>query len=326
MAAVHPRRRPARPADSPDALLASFRNMSLRSAATFHNPDKPGVATWDPLEASLKARSTTCPKALEDLLIGAGERRTAELLERVDKAIAANSKLALGAVLSEPEVLPVPAFMLTSHDDDDATGGKTQNQNRRHSHSSDSGIGSSVADSDVDAASAKTTGERRAAASSRSKRDLTSIAEEPDTSLSPISTASARQQRALSKYASDQIHKYIVEPILKEPALHDFHPLIQQVPERIGNKDIKTLRELEKTLIFLAPVSHHCCLPGIVAGCSICLLASGCLGLLTYAFAIPAILRANDPRAAHYGHHPSRVRPARTDRSTVHTGLFLGFG
>lgn len=76
-------------------------------------------------------------------------------------------------------------------------------------------------------------------------------------SLSGISAAT--EQRGLSKYASQQIHKYIVEPILDEAALKDFHPLIEGVPERIGNKEIKTLRDLEKTLIFLAPVSRCGC-------------------------------------------------------------------
>lgn len=61
----------------------------------------------------------------------------------------------------------------------------------------------------------------------------------------------------MSKYASKQIYKYIVEPILRENALKEFHSLIQSVPDRIGNKEIKNLRDLEKALIFLAPVSDH---------------------------------------------------------------------
>ena len=37
--------------------------------------------------------------------------------------------------------------------------------------------------------------------------------------------------------------------------MKDFHPLIQDVPRRIGEKNICNLRDLEKTLVFLAPVS-----------------------------------------------------------------------
>ncbi|TKA71630.1 hypothetical protein B0A55_07565 [Friedmanniomyces simplex] len=208
--------------------------MSLRKGDTFHNNNKKTEEIWDPLESRSgphkAARSTTCPKSLEDLLIGAGERRTAELLRRVDKAIATNSSLALGAVLSEPEVLPVPNFVVASAHVDEGAAAKTRTEERRHSHSSDSGLGTSIADSDSASASAKAIDE-----SSR-----TNIAADPE-------------ERALSSYACGQIHKHIIVPILDEQALKDFHPLIEKVPERIGNKEIKTLRELEKTLIFLAP-------------------------------------------------------------------------
>lgn len=268
---VHPRRRPAEDA-SPSvtsSLIDSFQNMSLRKGETFHNPTTSEQKNdlWDPLEMnkktpSMPGRSTTCPKSLEDLLIGAGERRAADLLARVDKAIETQSKLALGAALNDPEVLPVPNFMVEQTD--------TQRGDQilrprphRHSHSSDSGMGSSVADSDVDAKSS-TTGERRPRPCSDSQCELTSSKDNfasPSQSTYSLSTISdATERRGLSKYAAEQIHKYIVKPILHEAALKDFHPLIEGVPERIGNKEIKNLRDLEKTLIFLAPVSGGCCL------------------------------------------------------------------
>ncbi|KAK0846468.1 hypothetical protein LTS02_014904 [Friedmanniomyces endolithicus] len=235
MAPVHPRRRPARPNDThmTPLLIDSFQKMSLRKGDTFHNNNKT-EDIWDPLESRSgphkAARSATCPKSLEDLLIGAGERRTAELLRRVDEAVATNSSLALGAVLSEPEVLPVPNFVVASAHVDDAPPSKTRMDERRHSHSSDSGIGASIVESDSASASAEATDES-------SRTNIATDAEE----------------RALSSYACGQIHKHIILPILNEQALKDFHPLIEKVPKRIGNKDIKTLRELEKTLIFLAP-------------------------------------------------------------------------
>ncbi|KAK1010215.1 hypothetical protein LTR91_002611 [Friedmanniomyces endolithicus] len=235
MAPVHPRRRPARPNDThmTPLLIDSFQKMSLRKGDTFHNNNKT-EDIWDPLESRSgphkAARSATCPKSLEDLLIGAGERRTAELLRRVDEAVATNSSLALGAVLSEPEVLPVPNFVVASAHVDDASASKTRTDERRHSHSSDSGIGASIVESDSASASAEATDES-------SRTNIATDAEE----------------RALSSYACGQIHKHIIVPILNEQALKDFHPLIEKVPKRIGNKEIKTLRELEKTLIFLAP-------------------------------------------------------------------------
>lgn len=53
-------------------------------------------------------------------------------------------------------------------------------------------------------------------------------------------------------------------PILDEAALKEFHPLVKSVPTRIGKKQIKTLRDLEKTLLFLAPAS----IPNVVTGCA----------------------------------------------------------
>ncbi|KAK5131767.1 hypothetical protein LTR08_000599 [Meristemomyces frigidus] len=245
---VHPRRRPAR-ASSPSAtpsLIESFQNMSIRKGVTFHNPTATDTnELWDPLELKTRAqllsmppRSTTCPRSLEDLLIGCGERRAAELFARVDKAIATQSKLALSAVLNEPEVLPVPSFMLNQTSlHDDTVDQKMRPREHRHSHSSDSGIGSSVAGS-TESVEAK---------SSTADTSATTV----NSSFSEIAAAS--EERGLSKYASEQIHKHIVVPILREDALKEFHSLIKSVPERIGNKEIKNLRDLETTLIFLAP-------------------------------------------------------------------------
>lgn len=146
--AAHPRRRPAR-APSPNltpSLVDCFQNMSIRKGDTYHQPST-ADPLWDPLSndtasPSMPSRATTCPKSLEDLLIGAGERRAADLLARVDKAIETNSKLALGSVLTEPDVLPLPIFHPS--DDLDPTTHKSRPRTR-NSHSSDSGIGSSVA-------------------------------------------------------------------------------------------------------------------------------------------------------------------------------------
>lgn len=267
-ASVHPRRRPANANSSSmtPSLIESFQNMSIRKGDTFHSPSPANKnQLWDPLESrreslSMPARSTTCPKSLEDLLIGAGERRAAELFRRVDEAIATNSKLALGAVLSEPEVLPVPSFMLDQTSvQDDAAAHTVRPRVHRHSHSSDSGIGSSVAGS-TDSVDAKRSATGQQSPSIADTLDANESSDNKSTStagqsFSGISAAS--DERGLSKYAVEQIHKHIVKPILRETALREFHPLVSSVPERIGSKEIKNLRDLEKTLIFLAPVSDR---------------------------------------------------------------------
>lgn len=284
-AAPNPRRRAARPSD-PDvtpSLIDSFQSMSIRKGDTFHPQTNTSKSSfWDPLESASSSsmsvtRSTTSPQALEDLLIGAGERRVASLLDRVDKAIAAQSKVALSNVLSEPEVLPVPTFTLDSPDSAQKT------RTRHHSHSSDSGLGSSVADSTETTESSSTstaknsthTGTYIAKSYQKHANPIEATDSPGRQSLSTISNASD-EERGLSKYAADQIHKHIVQPILDEESLKEFHGLIKSVPSRIGDKEIKNLRELEKTLIFLAPVSPR------IRGDSDRPFTHGCFGVKDY--------------------------------------------
>lgn len=237
------------------SLIDSFQSMSIRKGDTFHPTSSTGNNEfWDPLESRalsppMPHRGSTCPKSLEDLLIGSGERRAAELLARVDKAVETQSKLALGHILTEPEVLPVPTF--TVHDT--TVQERAVRKVRTHSHGSDSGIGTSIASSEECIPAHSSTGEWDPA---YLRLTLNCPADSHSTdkrSLSGISTAT--ETRGLSKYACEQIHKHIVKPILREEALKEFHPLIKNVPARIGKKEIKNLRDLEKTLIFLAPVS-----------------------------------------------------------------------
>lgn len=287
---TNPRRRPARASDPSLALLDSFQNMSIRKGDTFHPTTTTSQSSfWDPLESRLASpampmRSSTSPQSLEDLLLGAGERRVTQLLGRVDKAVAAKSKVALGNVLSEPEVLPVPTFVVEEQ------GRAQKTRTRHHSHSSDSGIGSSIADSTESISTAKN--------STRTGKDSGSYKGNPANnakatgapsspgaqSFSSISEA-ADEERCLSEYAAKQINKHIVQPILKEEALSDFHDLIKSVPIRIGDKEIKTLRDLEKTLIFLAPVS-----PSVRIHPD-CIFTHGCFGVKEHSLSPSKYLR-----------------------------------
>lgn len=250
----HPRRTPARAADA-DTLIDAFHSMSLRKGDTVHALSKPDNDLFDGITAakgaipSIPIRATTCPKSLEELLIGSGERRAAELLRRVDNAIAAQSKLALSHVLNDPEILPKPAFAKVEESVE--PGIRDRVRSHRRSQSSDG-----IIDADVDAMSDKSskTGE-----SGRihidNKTDAQSV--QGDTS-EPSTPRVASEERGLSDYAKDQIHKHIIKPILREPSLKEFHSLLKGMPRKIGNKEITTLRELERALIFAAPVSCYC--------------------------------------------------------------------
>lgn len=44
-------------------------------------------------------------------------------------------------------------------------------------------------------------------------------------------------------------------PILKEERLKPFHPLVESIPQLVENEEIACLRDIEKTLLWLAPVS-----------------------------------------------------------------------
>jgi len=74
-------------------------------------------------------------------------------------------------------------------------------------------------------------------------------------SISSTASSGIGNQQFLSDHATKQIQKHIITPILREKSLKDFHPLIHGIPRRIRQKEITCLRDLEKTLIFLAPVS-----------------------------------------------------------------------
>lgn len=145
-ASTHPRRRPADPAACVN-LIESFAGLSLRKGTTFHSPTTNKSELFNPLDAaatpcSMPSRSVTSPKDLEELLIGAGERRAADLLAKVDQVIASNSSAAaLGKLLSEPEALPNPRCVL------DHTSLDNIPEDKREAHY-DSGLGSSIADSD----------------------------------------------------------------------------------------------------------------------------------------------------------------------------------
>ncbi|MCJ1439154.1 copper-binding transcription factor [Xylographa pallens] len=62
-------------------------------------------------------------------------------------------------------------------------------------------------------------------------------------------------QHALSEYACRQIQKHLILPIIREEKLKDFHPLVSGIPYRVARKEITCLRDLEKVLLWLAPVS-----------------------------------------------------------------------
>ena len=258
----HPRRRPFK-ASTP---TLPTHGMSLRKSGTFHSPKSVSSDVCDlDNQHYMPRRSPTSPEDLQQLLDDSSVRRAQDIIDNFDKRVSGQKSFSTdSSILSDPEVLPVPGLFLTStrleatHMDVDP---QPKAQQASHEHASDSGLGSSIGSKDGkarlhDSALQDPPSDIHKGQSSARESISTSVS----TSHSAITGSftppgSTEEKHTLSDYAAEQIRKYIVEPILAEQALKDFHPLITDVPRRIGEKNICNLRDLEKTLIFLAPVS-----------------------------------------------------------------------
>ncbi|KAF5849864.1 hypothetical protein GGP41_005310 [Bipolaris sorokiniana] len=247
----HPRRRPLKGGASPLSTHA----MQLRKSGTFSSPTHISSDICDLDRHFLPRRSPTNTERLEQLVQESIQdpsvRRVTNLLNDIEAKIAGQKGSPTSSnILSDPEVFPVPSLFLDNtvldHTPMDIDSKPSAHDHSPHDHASDSGLGSSVSGSRYD--------------DIRSRRS--SVRESISTSISSTHSAVTRSFSALGasdeghtlgEYACKQIHDSIVKPILAEESLKDFHELIKDVPRRIGEKNIRNLRDLEKTLIFLAP-------------------------------------------------------------------------
>ena len=253
-------------------------DRGLRKSATFHSPKSP-ASDDDPIVniPLLSRRSPTSHQDLEDA-VAAGEQRIAQLLGSVDRSLSGLQNFSTDSQETiRPDEHPVPRFLLGTpvndkdHMDvdhpDHATDSKAllRHHNR---HASDSGIGSSVTTSDdvesrndagkhrlmiVSSVAAIKTHPRLALELADYKKSIPSIINHIQSGINGAGQSGA--QHALSAYACRQIQKYLIVPILKEDTLKNFHPLVTGIPVRVGRKEITCLRDLEKVLLWLSPVS-----------------------------------------------------------------------
>jgi len=237
-------------------------------------------------------RSPTSTERLEELVNDSIQdpsvRRVTNLLKDFEARVAGHKSAAAGSdLLNDPEVLPVPSFVLDStsldHTPMDIDPKPTAAQRSPHDHASDSGLGSSVSGSKYGKESLQPlVWDKNAPHSNIYKDEIrtrrSSVRESISTSISSTHSAVTRsfsalgapeEDHVLGEYTCKQIHDFIVKPILAEESLKDFHSLVKDVPRRIGEKNIRNLRDLEKTLIFLAPVSPstRCLSQSAVAYC-----------------------------------------------------------
>lgn len=270
----HPRRRPQKGQASP----LSTHGMSLRKSGTFSSPKSATDLCDLDNQYFMPRRSPTSTERLEELLQDSIQdpsvRRVANLLKDFDKKIAGHraASAASAGILNDPEVLPVPSFVLDNatldHTPMDIDTKAAPLERNPHEHASDSGLGSSVSGVKYGEDLHLPVLDPSSALSNTYKDDAgpqqSSLRESINTSVTSSRSAVTRsftalgasdEKHTLGEYACKQIHDLIVKPILAEQSLEEFHPLIKDVPRRIGEKNICNLRDLEKTLIFLAPVS-----------------------------------------------------------------------
>jgi len=275
---VHPRRRSYK-AQGRSVTPPSDAPISLQRNTTYHT--RKGYNT-DILDHATPRRTATCPKSLEDLIADPRQVQVKRLLDTFDKAVSGSSSslLADADILNDRDVLPIPRFLLDSQvmvgraqippsppaDEEDLMDIDEKLPAVDHTHASDSGLGTSVTESRLGMHTpAPVTGQALActdthkdlAGASRSgpRSTVSSSVTSSYTAVTKSVLAIDNGGHFLSDKAQRHIRRNIIEPILKEESLKDFHPLIQDIPRRIGAKSITTLRDLEKTLTFLAPVS-----------------------------------------------------------------------
>ncbi|KAI9927809.1 hypothetical protein ASPWEDRAFT_554745 [Aspergillus wentii DTO 134E9] len=266
---VHPRRRPLKNAppslstsSSPENHLPCRPEVRLRKGETFHSSSTPPSDDRDPVLSfrSLPRRSPTCPKSLE--AIAAGEQRMADILGR----LSLNSPGSSDSNEGQPgDDLPVPRGFLQAHIDSNTAMEKHSKRTstpplappakarKSHYHASDSGLGTSVSSSQAMSASNNSKVKAGQVSFEHLESGSSSAQGTQSAITSSISGPEAQDKRQLNWAACKQIERFILVPILKEERLKPFHPLVQSVPQRIVDKEIGCLRDLEKTLLWLAP-------------------------------------------------------------------------
>lgn len=273
-----PFRQPSRTYDASQENHSTDR--PLRKSSTFHSPTTPPAQDDDPILSvpSLPRRSPTCPKALENA-VAAGERsiRITHLLGVVERSLSGLETFSTDSQETlKAEALPVPRCFLDAHvgepdsmDIDPPHNTTNLTRATRKHHSSDSGIGSTVTGASEMALKDHAGIKQRLPPSSlqikahdcsaQEDHKKTTTVNEVRSGINGNAAATANpqngNQHALSEFACRQIQKHIIAPIVREDSLKDFHPLVQGIPYRVGRKEITCLRDLEKVLLWLAPVS-----------------------------------------------------------------------
>lgn len=241
--------------------------LALRKAATFHSPSTPPAERTLPVP-SLPRRSQT---TLEDV-VEAHKRRVALTLGDIDRTLLSEDCDSTSPTRQpfRDESLPVPRGFIDHaavplspvyepimSDIITSVGGRSLRPRRRvrrlSNHNSDSGLGSSIISaSDKNSSTGLTTlMNEHTVKSVKSTVTATAITRSGATHQSAL-----EKLPRLSERAQNKIHEFILRPLLSKRSLKDFQDVLRDCPRRMHSKEIVCLRDLEKTLVFMAPVSN----------------------------------------------------------------------
>ncbi|KEY74102.1 hypothetical protein S7711_05353 [Stachybotrys chartarum IBT 7711] len=250
MSCSNPRRRTpvTRSGTDSDGEVVHKSTMALQKAATFHVPSSSASTSPSGFVPPRLPRSQT---HMDDV-IDANRRRIALTLIDIDEALSntgGSSTLSSGlkSMSLRDTSLPIPRGILDLPVVDPAMA-KEQSErrvlrprsSRRNKHNvSDSGLGTSITSTkEKDANAGSQNGVKSASAITRS------------------AASSATMLPGLSSKAVNRIHEHTLRPLLEKPSLKDFESIVLDIPRRIRSKTIICLRDVEKTLLFMAPVSQ----------------------------------------------------------------------
>ncbi|KAI0539937.1 hypothetical protein GGR58DRAFT_511981 [Xylaria digitata] len=219
-------------------------NPPLRKGATFHSPVTPPSS---PLASTLRVPSL--PRRSQtnlDDVVGAHVRRVALNIGKIEDSLTATDAAPTSSLRRfVDDSLPIPRGFLNHtvmreknmeppFPDHERRVLRPRARRSSHHHESDSGLGTSIA---------STVQKRKEARSSVGASAITRS----------INASRTESLPRLSSRAVNRIHEHTLKPLLAKPELKEFHPIVLDCPRRIQENQIICLRDLEKTLIFMAP-------------------------------------------------------------------------
>lgn len=226
---------------------------SLRKGATFHSPSSTneveGAFNLSSLQRSLSN--------LESFAVESHKRRAADAIESFELTATGNQSSSTSSRRFRDESEPVPRGVVNVENpsnksyntplmegimpSEDSSVRRSTRSRRTTPRYADSGLGSSIGSSSSD----KKVFTDDNASKSTKPSTITRSAAGPSTIIKTFPRLSAR--------TTARIQQHILKPLLAKKSFRHLHPLVEDCPRRIHQKEIVSLRDLEKTLIFTAP-------------------------------------------------------------------------